>query len=92
MAGLRVRYLRSMNYWDTPINLFKLVVDAGITAYLDADWSGHFAYGQSPRFEIVTYRQLDREALKKLVEIAERNRLNLTVDNDGRARLSIPED
>jgi predicted DNA-binding WGR domain protein len=73
--------------WDFAVNLFRFVVDAGISATLEAEWG---RVGDDPMYEIRTFSELDHAALKKLVDIADKNeRASVKIDHNGRAVIKV---
>jgi hypothetical protein len=81
---------RTVDNWTRAFNVWRLVVEnAEVSAYVDADWSG-YTRRDEPTFQVVVYSALDLRATKKLVEIAEKNGLELEIDNNGRGKLTFP--
>ena len=74
--------------WDKYLAVFKDVVEAGLSADLDAHWRERIK--DAPYFSISVYRELDRDGLALLVEIAQRHDVALEIDQNGTAQIGFP--
>jgi hypothetical protein len=75
--------------WAKRIAVYQEIVEIGrLSASLDAHW--RMDVRDEPYFRITVYSTLDRDALKRLVAIAETHDLAVEINDRGEAVIDLP--